>query len=111
MKLEEQDKTRNQLVEQVVQKEVETRGCVRIVFFHVCARVACLEQHDSKCVTSDCTEWMLLFKSRPSPGEARGKDGLDAARVLPMLGVDQQRWLRTALERLYGTYLRSEILK
>jgi hypothetical protein len=54
---------------------------------------------------------MLLFKSRPSPGEARGKDGLDAARVLPMLGVDQQRWLRTALERLYGTYLRSEILK
>jgi hypothetical protein len=33
MKLEEQDKTRNQLVEQVVQNEVETRGRVRIVSF------------------------------------------------------------------------------
>jgi hypothetical protein len=37
MKLEEQDKTRNRLVEQVVQNEVEARGCVRIVSF-LCMR-------------------------------------------------------------------------
>jgi hypothetical protein len=33
MKLKEQDKTRNWLVEQVGQNEVETRGCVHIVSF------------------------------------------------------------------------------
>jgi hypothetical protein len=33
MKLEEQGKTRNRLVEQVVENKVETRGCVRIVSF------------------------------------------------------------------------------
>jgi hypothetical protein len=33
MRLEEQDKTRNWLVEQVVQNEVETRGRVGIVSF------------------------------------------------------------------------------
>ncbi len=32
-RLEEQDKTWNQLIEQVVQNEVETRGCVRVVSF------------------------------------------------------------------------------
>jgi hypothetical protein len=33
MKLEKQDKARNRLVEQVVQNEVETRGCVCIASF------------------------------------------------------------------------------
>lgn len=56
-------------------------------------------------------ELVLLFKSRPSPGKIRCKDALDAARVLPMLGVEQQRWLQTALERLYGTHLWFEMLK
>ena len=49
-------------------------------------------------------ELVLLFKSRPSPGKARGKDALDAARVLPMLGSEQRTWLRGALERVYTTH-------
>lgn len=53
-------------------------------------------------------ELVLLFKSRPSPKsterKARGKDALDAARVLPLLGSEQRTWLRAALERVYTTH-------
>lgn len=56
-------------------------------------------------------ELVLLFKSRPSRGEPRGKDALDAERTLPLLESEPRAWLRSVLERLHERHPWLEQLK
>jgi GrpB-like predicted nucleotidyltransferase (UPF0157 family) len=45
------------------------------------------------------SEIVLLFKSRSSGGDARGKDNQDFARALPFLAPEAQKWLKLALQK------------